>query len=175
MLRTICLCACLVSAGALANDAATLASLVNQRLGYMKDVAGYKAAKHLPIEDLPQEEKVLKASRQQAEQFGLDADSVTPFIQAQMDAAKAVQYRFRADWLATPEKNWQPRPLDEVRPRLAQLNDGILQQLAQTLRQQGNLRQLSHAAFIRTVAQRNLAQPDKDRLFNALQQAQLKR
>ena len=31
------------------------ARLVNERLSYMKDVAGYKAEQHLPIEDLTQE------------------------------------------------------------------------------------------------------------------------
>ncbi len=33
------------------------ARLVNERLAYMKDVAGYKAEQHLPIEDLTQEKK----------------------------------------------------------------------------------------------------------------------
>lgn len=33
------------------------ARLINERLSYMKDVAGYKAEQHLPIEDLTQERK----------------------------------------------------------------------------------------------------------------------
>ena len=31
--------------------------------------------------------------------MGLEPASVRPFIAAQMDAAKAIQYRYRADWL----------------------------------------------------------------------------
>ncbi|ATO31404.1 Secreted chorismate mutase [Dickeya dianthicola] len=175
MLRTMCLAACLLSTSALAAESADLASLVNQRLGYMKDVAGYKAAHHLAIEDLQQEDNVLKASRQQATQYGLDADSVTPFIRAQMDAAKAIQYRYRADWLAMPEQqDWQPRPLDDVRTQIAKLNGMLLQQLADTLHQQGgSLSRLNHAAFMHTVTQKNLSEHDKARLFTTLKQAKL--
>ncbi len=39
-----------------------LDSLINQRLSYMKDVAGYKAEKHLAIEDVPQEVNVMTNS-----------------------------------------------------------------------------------------------------------------
>ncbi|WP_284601555.1 chorismate mutase [Dickeya dadantii] len=174
MLRTMCLVACLIITSALAAESADLASLVNQRLGYMKDVAGYKAAHHLAIEDLQQEDNVLKASRQQATQYGLDADSVTPFIQAQMDAAKAIQYRYRADWLAVPEKDWQPRSLDEVRAQIAKLNGVLLQQLADTLHKQGgSLSHLNHAAFMHAVTQKNLSEHDKARLFTTLKQAKL--
>ncbi|NKI73685.1 chorismate mutase [Dickeya sp. CFBP 2040] len=170
----MCLAACLISTSALAAESTDLASLVSQRLSYMKDVAGYKAAHHLAIEDLQQEDNVLKASRQQATQYGLDADSVTPFIQAQMDAAKAIQYRYRADWLAVPEKNWQPRSLDEVRAQIAKLNGMLLQQLADTLRKQGgSLSHLNHTAFMHTVIQKNLSEYDKARLFNTLKQAKL--
>ncbi|MGM3173011.1 chorismate mutase [Dickeya lacustris] len=176
MLRTICLAACLISTSVLAAQSHDLAAQVNQRLSYMKDVAGYKAAHHLAIEDLQQEENVLKASRQQATQYGLDADSVTPFIQAQMDAAKAIQYRYRADWLATPETNWQPRPLDEVRASIATLNAALLQQLAETLRQQGGtLSQLNHKAFLHAVTQKHLSEQDKERLFSTLKQATLQK
>nr|WP_318269218.1 hypothetical protein [Pantoea agglomerans] len=34
---------------------------------------------------------------------GLDGISVKPFIRAQMDAEKAVQYCYLADWLFAPE------------------------------------------------------------------------
>lgn len=88
---------------AMPTQSADVASLINQRLSHMKDVAGYKAQHHLAIEDLPQEAKVLANSVAEAEKLGLDGESVKPFIQAQMDAAKAIQYRYRADWLSSPE------------------------------------------------------------------------
>ena len=60
------------------------ARLVNERLSYMKDVAGYKAEQHLPIEDLTQEKKVLDQSLSEAESFGLNSETVKPFIVTQM-------------------------------------------------------------------------------------------
>ncbi len=81
-----------------------VASLINQRLSYMKDVAGSKEKNHLAIEDLFQEEKVLSKAELEAEKLGLDGKSVKFFMQAQIDAAKAIQYRYRADWLSIPEK-----------------------------------------------------------------------
>lgn len=101
-------------------------ALINQRLSYMKDVAGYKANNHLAIEDLSQEDKVLANTVNEAKQLGLDGESVKSFIQAQMDAAKAIQYRYRADWLSIPEKDWQPESLEQVREQISVLNTNIL-------------------------------------------------
>ncbi|WAH61795.1 gamma subclass chorismate mutase AroQ (plasmid) [Pseudomonas silvicola] len=92
--------------------------LINQRLSYMRRMWPTEVANHLAIEDLPQEEKVLASAVQQAEKLGLAGESVKPFVQAQMDAAKAIQYRYRADWLSTPEQGWQPLPLDQVEAKL---------------------------------------------------------
>ena len=58
------------------------ARLVNERLSYMKDVAGYKAEQHLPIEDLTQEKKVLDQSLSEAESFGLNSETLIFVLQA---------------------------------------------------------------------------------------------
>ncbi|MFQ9621615.1 MAG: gamma subclass chorismate mutase AroQ [Enterobacteriaceae bacterium] len=99
-----------------------MGNLINERLSLMKDVAGYKAQHHQAIEDLQQEKKVLESATADADSLGLKGESVRPFIQAQMDAAKAIQYRYRADWLAAPETDWQPRPLQDVRTQIGQLS-----------------------------------------------------
>lgn len=101
MFRALLIACCLTSFPALADGAAAIGELVNQRLSLMKDVAGYKAQQHLPIEDLAQEAKVLASAQAEAGRLGLEPASVRPFIAAQMDAAKAIQYRYRADWLAS--------------------------------------------------------------------------
>lgn len=102
------------------------ARLINERLSYMKDVAGYKAEQHLPIEDLTQEKKVLDQSLSEADSFGLNSETVKPFIVVQMDVAKAIQYRYRADWLSSPETNWKPQDLSEVRLKISALNTELL-------------------------------------------------
>ncbi|CAI1506786.1 Secreted chorismate mutase precursor [Serratia quinivorans] len=167
MFRTLLIACCLVSFSALADGGAALGELVNQRLAYMKDVAGYKAQQHLPIEDLAQESKVLAGAQAEANRLGLDPLTVRPFILAQMDAAKAIQYRFRADWLAQPESDWQPRPLDSVRPQIAELSSRILQRLAQQLKA-GPLTETARNSFIHALTQTNLSEADKQRLFTAL-------
>jgi chorismate mutase len=56
-----------------------LFELINERLGYMEDVALYKARHQLPIEDPPREQKVVAAAQRQAASLELDAASVQDF------------------------------------------------------------------------------------------------
>lgn len=150
-----------------------VASLINKRLSYMKDVAGYKANNHLPIEDLSQEAKVLSSSVLEAENnLGLDGESVKPFIQAQMDAAKAIQYRYRADWLSALEKDWQPVPLEQVRSKTSLLNTEILTDVSTKL-SNGELF-TDKTCFIQQLDQIHLKDSDKERLWYSLKKIKLK-
>lgn len=150
-----------------------VASLINQRLSYMKDVAGYKANNHLAIEDLPQEAKVLSSTVLEAEKLGLDGESVKFFIQAQMDAAKAIQYRYRADWLSIPEKGWQPEPLEQVRKKISVLNADILTDVSTQLAK--DYRFTDKTAFMKKLDQTHLKDSDKERLWSSLKQITLKK
>ncbi|WP_168416075.1 chorismate mutase [Erwinia amylovora] len=148
-----------------------VAALINQRLSYMKDVAGYKANNHLAIEDLSQEAKVLSGSVVLAVKLGLDGESVKPFIQAQMDAAKAIQYRYRADWLSEAQTGWQPQPLEQVRSKISVLSTDILTHISQRLSK--GERFTDKTAFMQGLEQTNLKDIDKTRLWQALQQITL--
>lgn len=162
------------SAAAAVTADASLGKLVNERLSWMKDVAGAKAQHHQAIEDLAQEQKVLERAVIDAESLGLNGESVKPFIQAQMDAAKAIQYRYRADWLATPETSWQPRALDEVRKQISELSDTILRKVAERLKANGKLTDADKKEFMHTVQQHNLTEQDKARMWQALASITLK-
>ncbi len=151
-----------------------LTGLINERLSYMKDVAASKSEHHQPVEVLEQEDRVLKATLKTAASLGLDPQSVKPFIVAQMSAAKAIQYRYRADWLSTPEKNWQPRPLEEIRINIAGLSDTILQRLAAELKANGKIFPDNQAEFIAELQQHNLSEADKVQLFKTVIQVKLK-
>lgn len=148
-----------------------VASLINERLSYMKDVAGYKANNHLAIEDLRQEIKVLSSSVVEAEKLGLEGESVKPFIQAQMDAAKAIQYRYRADWLSVPENGWQPEPLEQVRSKISILSTEILRDVSTRLTK-GDLL-TDKTAFIKELNQAHLKDSDKERLWSSIKQITL--
>ncbi|AHG22290.1 chorismate mutase [Chania multitudinisentens RB-25] len=167
MYQVLLVVGCLIYFPAFAQSVTALSQTVNQRLAMMKDVAGYKAAQHLPVEDLAQEAKVLLSAQAEANKLGLEPDSVRPFIIAQMEAAKAIQYRYRADWLAQPEIGWQLRPLTEVRLQIAKLSSEILQQLAQRL-ESGPITAEERGAFVKELNQLNLSEGDKQHLFNAL-------
>lgn len=52
----------------------------------------------------------------------------------QMDVAKAIQYRYRADWLSSPETNWKPQDLSEVRLKISALNTELLKNIAYELK-----------------------------------------
>ncbi|EKK4045262.1 chorismate mutase [Cronobacter malonaticus] len=150
-----------------------VASLINQRLSYMKDVAGYKAMNHLAIEDLAQEAKVLSNTMLEAEKLGLDGDSVKLFVQAQMDVAKAIQYRYRADWLSQPEKGWEPEPLELVRAKISLINTSILASISAKLAEGGKF--IDKAEFTKAVEQAQLKNSDKERLWGSLQKITLKK
>lgn len=51
-----------------------------------------------------------------------------------MNVAKAIQYRYRADWLSSPETNWKPQDLSEVRLKISSLNTELLKILPMNLR-----------------------------------------
>lgn len=155
-------------------DSYSVINLINERLSYMKDVAGYKAQHHQTIEDLPQEKKVLQNAIADAGKLGIKEDTVIPFIQAQMDVAKAIQYRYRADWLSVPETDWKPRPLKDVREQIAQLNNRILQSLAKRLKSEGTLTEWEKVHFMQNIQQQNLNEMDKLLIWNALRKVSLK-
>ncbi|MCU5771177.1 chorismate mutase [Erwiniaceae bacterium BAC15a-03b] len=157
-----------------ANDKTQLFEHVNQRLGWMKDVAGYKARHHQAIEDLAQESRVLSLTLHSAEHFGLQPQSVKPFITAQMDVAKAIQYRYRADWLSMPEEKWTPLPLPVVREKISQLSADILQHLTQMLKSGDRVSEEDRAAFNMLISQHNIDESDKALIFDTLKQVALK-
>ncbi|WP_413723134.1 chorismate mutase [Sodalis sp. RH23] len=144
-----------------------LSSAINQRLLVMKDVAGYKAEHHLPVEDLARERKVVASAQEDALAQGLDPQSVLPFIQAQMDVAKAIQYRYLADWLSSPEPSWQPRSLDEVRGAIADQDKVILNSIGQRLLA-GGFSEADKAEMYNLLHAPHLSDADRHRLVDAL-------
>lgn len=149
------------------------ARLINERLSYMKDVAGYKAEQHLPIEDLTQEKKVLDQSLSEADSFGLSSETVKPFIVTQMNVAKAIQYRYRADWLSSPESNWKPQDLADVRLKISTLNTELLKNIAYELKKNNNKAPHS-CSYMWSVQHPQLKEADKKALCMTLNKIKLR-
>ncbi|WP_249332043.1 gamma subclass chorismate mutase AroQ [Pseudoalteromonas rubra] len=149
------------------DSAQVLFSHINQRLAKMQSVALFKAHKHRPVEDLPREAVVLSKALEQARQQCLDTASVEAFFQAQMDAAKAIQYRYRAQWLAegVPAKD---ADLVQLRKTLNQLGAAILEVLTHHIAQHGNLTSELGPMFNAELVTANLSKHDKRKLYDAL-------
>jgi chorismate mutase len=106
---------------------------INRRLSAMRDVAAYKAEYNLSVEDLDRERKVLFLSQTDAENAGLDPQSVMPYMQAQMNVAKAIQYRYMAEWLSLPRELANHKSLDEVRGIISVLDKNIINTISNKL------------------------------------------
>lgn len=137
----------------------------------MKAVAGYKALHHLPIEDLPREQVVLDHMLQNAQQAGLEPHSVEPFVHALMNASKAIQYRYRADWLSSPDSAVPVRDLTETRQQIQQLDTQLLTAISQRL-MTGAFSQEDKEFLMSHLTAPHLSESDKNSLFASLSRIQ---
>ncbi|WGY46842.1 MULTISPECIES: chorismate mutase [unclassified Vibrio] len=150
-----------------------LFSTINQRLSYMEDVALYKANHHRPIEDIEREAVVIDKASDSAQQQGLNKQSIVGFFQAQISAAKAIQYRYRAD-LLSQNTTAQPRDLNQViRPELLKLGKQINSEIAHFLLQGGTFSADELPRFKQALTARYLSDSDKEMLFAALAEIKL--
>lgn len=148
--------------------------LINQRLTYMQDLALFKVRNHSAVEDLIREQQVLEKALVDAQQAGLQPDSIADFFQAQMDAAKAIQYRYMAEWLSASPENKKYRDLaSEVRPKLLELGDQIVIQISEYLKDGGTFDNKMQKDFVRTVNTTHLSENDKKKMFESLQMIRL--
>ena len=148
---------------------------INERLGYMEDVALFKAQNHLAIEDVEREKIVIDKAKRAAQAKGLDPDSVEDFFKAQIAVAKAIQFRYRADLLSQPSSR-NPRDLkQEVRPQLIRLGDQIIRQMAMYLDAHGAFKPAAFADFEAALTVNYVTTPDKRLLFDALLSVKLAR
>ena len=127
-----------------------LYDLINQRLGYMKDVAVHKAKENMPIEDKSREQVVLTGSIEKAQQLGLDAGSVEAFFVAQIDVAKAIQRRYHQQWALRGDHERFPLPdlSGSIRPELSRLGDEIIEQLPVYLSRYGSIAESKRPEFL---------------------------
>ena len=166
MFRALLIACCLTSFPALADGAAALGELVNQRLSLMKDVAGYKAQQHLPIEDRRRRRRCWPARRRRRGVWGLNRRRCGLYRRAdgrRQGDSVSLSCRLAGE----PGNRLAAAPLAQVRPQIAQLSSQILQRLAERLRA-GPLGEADRAAFMASVDQVNLSAADKRRLADAL-------
>lgn len=144
-----------------------LPSLLVERLAWMDEVAFYKQARGLPIEDAPREAALLDAMAREAEVAGLPPAEVRAFFTGQIEAAKQAQHAWLRAQARRPTRD-APLPdlAGEVRPALDALGRRLIVALAEARAHQdpqaivqaarGRLQAAGHDEAVRTPALRGL-------------------
>ncbi|MFE4108865.1 chorismate mutase [Kosakonia sp. YIM B13611] len=166
-ISTLCMSGSVFSGASAPICLSALSSLLSERMELMREVAAYKAKYHLPVEDLVREQKVLLQARSNAREVGLEPQSVEPFINALMNAGKAIQYRYLADWLPRPESFVTLLDLDGIRRRINELDKHLLMTISQRLRG-GTLSYSDRALLAEKTVSPNLTEAEKDNLLDTM-------
>ena len=169
----LCFLLCWCAAGSAQAPSAALFQAIGDRLGYMQDVALYKAVNSLPVEDLERERLVLARAVANAASIGLDSVSVESFFEAQIAVAKALQYRYRAELLTLPQLEPPPDLQRVVRPRLLELGNEIIELMAADIDEYGPFREAQFDDFATAVDDPYVFERDKRMLFDALREVRL--
>tara|TARA_B100001142_G_scaffold250481_1_gene250641 strand:+ start:1048 stop:1644 length:597 start_codon:yes stop_codon:yes gene_type:complete len=146
----------------------TAFQLINERLKHMEDVAMYKSVNGLPVEDLPREKVVIENAVLAAESQGLIGDSIENFFITQINVAKAIQYRSLADWLSSPISKPIPDLPNQIRPKLTELGDEIVKELALLLSHEGRIGESLRASFQLHMSVNKISAAEVDLLFDSL-------
>ncbi|WP_114785168.1 gamma subclass chorismate mutase AroQ [Vibrio tetraodonis] len=154
----------------------TVFEKINQRMSFMQDVALYKINHHLAIEDVEREAVVVEKSKAASEKYGLDGDSTTEFTRSLISAAKAIQYRYRADILSqTADIHKKPRDLKtEIRPALIKLSGELNAAISDYLKTGNKFTDDQYQTFATVINDPYLKDNDKKLIFKALQNIQVK-
>ena len=152
------------------SESARVFELIDQRLGYMKEVARYKASTGTAVEDRYREAIVLDKAKKKAEKVGVASASIEGFFRAQMAAAKVIQYRYLADWtLSTKMPEGKPADLEvDLRPVLIQLDDEIVLAIKRFLDTGNRFGDEQLVEFQRIVDVEKLDQSDETALFESM-------
>jgi chorismate mutase-like protein len=118
-----------------------LLSLIRERLELMPLVAQAKWNRKSPVTDPVREATSLAELQAKGVERGLPAELVREFFQAQMTAAKLIQEELMTDWMANQQPPF-PNPPDlanEIRPKIDQLNEQLLDALLKCCQQASTL------------------------------------
>ncbi|ROS05398.1 chorismate mutase [Sinobacterium caligoides] len=159
----------IVSAAANSDEVSSeLFSLINARLSYMEDVAIYKSKRHRPVEDLERERITVDNSKRSAKRNELNPAYIEAFFKAQIDVAKAIRFRSRADMLTHPSSKFPRDLITDVRPCLIHLGDQITDKMRAYLDVHGSFESASFEEFNTAINVQYVTASDKQLLFRSL-------
>uniref|UniRef100_A0A914HKH9 chorismate mutase n=1 Tax=Globodera rostochiensis TaxID=31243 RepID=A0A914HKH9_GLORO len=102
--------------------------LINDRLLFAHEVALYKFAHNIPIENPELEASVLKSVGNQANAAGIDAEFAVNFLLAQMEANKMIQQGYITRWESDHsfESKYVPDLEKEIRPKMSSVTNALI-------------------------------------------------
>lgn len=116
---------------------------------------------------------MLDQAKMSAHIRGLDPNYIEDFFKAQIAVAKAIQFRYRADFLSEPSVE-KPKDLQrEVRPALLGLGGQIIKQIMAYVKTHGSIKSTLFTEFDTAINIKYVTISDKKLLFRALQKVKL--
>lgn len=104
--------------------------LMGERLRLMPEVAAWKHARQLPVQDEAREQQVLQATVSRARLLGMEPQSVAKLFALQIELARRLQQDAIERWRKDGTAPTQVRSLDgELRPMLDELGTSLLQSM----------------------------------------------
>ncbi len=104
-----------------------LVDLMERRLALMPEVAAWKHARGQPVTDAAREREVLDGWERSAAALGIERAAARAFMDVQISAAREVQERLRAEWVAGRASPPPARDLNGViRPELDRIGAQML-------------------------------------------------
>ncbi len=170
----ICLCVVMPRVEAASSELDGLFLLVNERLALMKDVAAYKFANGIEIENEHRETVVLRKAMASAGQYQLNPASVETFFRLQIKVAKVVQQGWIEYWAeqdADLSKEAGITDLNaEIRPKLIILGDQLIRQISLALPELQDRQQFgkNFSKAKQTINNRFVSSANKQQLLEAL-------
>jgi chorismate mutase len=146
----------------------SLFQTIDERLGYMEDVALFKAQNRIPVEDIAREKVVLFDAKELASSHRLNPDSMERFFIAQISAAKAIQYRYSAELLTLEMPTRSIDLQSEIRPALDQLGSEIVSLFSALLESRATIVEKDREQFMNTLQSRLLDDSEREALFDAM-------
>ena len=145
---------------------------IRDRLALMKSVAAWKALRNVPVEDLEREQKVLQSSVDKAGAVRIDGVTAKAFFEAQIAAAKEIQFCWMDRWARDASKAPQTAPdlIADIRPKLIDLGKSILKNVARAWKESEDLpfHTDNEPAFVAVIEVECLSDDTKREVYRAL-------
>jgi cyclohexadienyl dehydratase len=154
-------------------ELANVIQVMSERLQLMQEVAAWKFAHQLPVQDVERERQVLQATVRRAQQLGIEPRAAERLFSLQIELARRIQQDAIQRWRESGSAAPRFRNLDtELRPALDQLGTRLLQAIYLALPQLEHASLAQHEALSGPLLAAGLQAAEAKSLLDALDELQ---